>query len=186
VAFFICFGNDFFRFWLGEGFDTSYYATVIVLIPCLFHLTQTIAEELIYAKNLVKYRALINVVTSVLCVIFISLLAPKYGAIGASIGVALGFIGGYTIIANIIYSKKLDINVMLFFKECHAKIGIPLIGTIMIGFLFQKFIAIENFFNFFMTGMLWVIIYGIVMWFFALNINEKTIVLNPVRRLIGK
>lgn len=186
VAFFICFGNDFFRLWLGEGFDNSYYATVIVLIPCLFHLTQTIAEELIYAKNLVKYRALINVVTSVLCVIFISLLTPKYGAIGAAIGVALGFIGGYTIIANIIYSKKLNINVMLFFKECHAKIGLPLIGAIIIGFLFQKFIAIENFFIFMIVGMLWVITYGLVMWFFALNLNEKRIVVDPVKRVIGK
>lgn len=182
----ICFGRIFFKFWLGDGFSTSYYAMIIVLIPCLFHLTQTIAEELIYAQNIVKYKALINVITSVLSITLISIFSNKYGAIGAAIGVAAGFIGGYGIIANLIYHKKLKIDIIKFFKECHGDIAIPLIVTVFIGLLLKNLISDESFMSFIAISSLWVFLYALVMWFFALNRDEKNLIIVPLRRVLNK
>lgn len=182
----ICFGRIFFKFWLGDGFNTSYYAMIIVLIPCLFHLTQTIAEELIYAKNIVKYKALINVITSILSITLIIIFSNKYGAIGAAIGVVAGFIGGYGIIANIVYHKKLKIDVIRYFKECHGAIAIPLLITVFIGFLLKNTISEESFMSFIAISSLWVFLYVLVMWFFALNDDEKKLVTIPLRRIVDK
>lgn len=186
IIFLICFGRIFFKFWLGDGFDISYFAMIIVLIPCLFHLTQTIAEELVYAQNKVKYRAFINIATSILSVTIISILSSKFGAIGAAIGVAVGFIVGYGIIANVIYAKKLNIDIIRFFKECHGKLAIPLIISLFFGFLFQNLIDAESFVSFIIFGLLWVVVYVLVMWVFALNKEEKILISSPLRRILGE
>lgn len=56
----ICFGKELFFFWLGAGFEKSYYALMIVLFPFLFHPTQNIANELCYVNDKVKYLAIVH------------------------------------------------------------------------------------------------------------------------------
>jgi len=133
-------GKEFFAHWLGMGFDRSYYAMVLVLLPCLFHLTQTIAEELVYAHDKIKYRALSYVVGSMVSVTTIVLLAPRYGAIGAAIGVFLSFVVAHNIIIDVVYHQVLRINMLRFLYECHGKI-LPVFAVAGgFGFIMQTYI----------------------------------------------
>lgn len=96
----VYFGKDFLYLWLGDGFEKSYYCLILVLTPCLFHLTQTIAEETLLATNNIKYRALANCIGSVLSVVSIFLLGREIGALAAGLGVFLSFVLAHNVLID--------------------------------------------------------------------------------------
>ena len=178
----ISFGKEFFYHWLGDGFDTSYYAMVIVLFPCLFHLTQSIAEEFVYAKNKVKYRAFVYLFGALINLIAIALLSPKYGAIGAAIGVSLTFIIAHNIVIDIIYHKYMKIDMIRFFRECHLKISPSLLLAGIVGYVIQLYFPTESFFLFVLKGFAWMVIYFILNWIISFNKEEK----NMIKKILKK
>lgn len=184
IIFLFIFGREFFNLWVGEDFEMSYYGMVIVLLPCLFHLTMGVAEELIYAKDKVKYRAMIYVTGSLTSVGLILLLAPRLGAIGASIAVGVAFLVAYNIVADIIYNKVFKIEIMRFFKECHMKI-LPLFIVIMIlGSLLQFYFPSDNYYGLIVKVISLSIIYVIIMWIFSFNSGEKELILSFFKKKI--
>ena len=114
-------GKDFIPLWFGTEYAESYYAAVIVLLPCFIHLTQSIATETLYATNQVRYRALSYTLSSTVNVILTALLAPRLGAMGAAIGIACGFVVGHELILNLVYVKVLKLDIRRFFYKCHLK-----------------------------------------------------------------
>jgi len=181
IAGLIGLGKEFFAHWLGAGFDRSYYAMVLVLVPCLFHLTQTIAEELIYAQDKIRYRALSYVIGSVLSVTAIVLLAPQYGAIGAAIGVFLSFVVAHNIIIDIVYHRVLKIDMLRFLSACHLKILPVFIAAAGLGFLMQIYIDTPTLFLFAVKGVAWGFLCVALLWLFAMNDVEKGMIRQMVR-----
>lgn len=178
------FGKEFIFHWLGNDFDKSYYALVLVLIPCLIHMTEGIANELIYAKNKIQYRAMVYILGSIISVLSIVFLSPSLGALGAAIGIFLGFLIAHEIVMNIIYQKVLKLNIIRFFKECHLKMIIPMIIAGIIGFVIQYYFVTLSLISFMGKVLLWVLIYISIMWFFALNKYEKEMFSKPILRIL--
>lgn len=176
VAGLVGMGKEFIDHWLGKGFEKSYYCLVLVMFPCVFHLTQTIAEELLLATNNVRYRALSYVVGSCLSVLSIVLLAPKYGALAAAIGVCLSFCIAHNLLIDIFYHKKMGVNMVRFFSECHLKIMPAIFICCMIAFLMQNYIVTISFTSFFVKSIVWLGISFVVLWLLAFNQEEKRIV----------
>lgn len=172
----VCMGREFIQLWLGEGFDRSYYCLILVLIPCLFHLTQTIAEELILATNQVKYRALAYVVGSTLSVVSIVILAPQYGAFSAAIGCFLSFVIAHNLLIDIIYQKRLGINMFYFLSHCQVRILPSFVVCCLLGFLMQHYLPSSNFLFFAIKGLIWTSISGIILWLTAMNVDEKNMI----------
>ena len=169
----ISFGKQFITLWVGEDFEKSFYCAVIVLLPCLFHYTQTIAEEFIYATNSVKYIAFRNILGSLLCILCIVLLAPKYGAIAAAIGVACSFV----------FAHNLYI-ISAFFKECHFKVLPVLLVICIIGFSFNYILpSYDGWIALFVRIIIWVILSIILLWLLCFNKEEKAIIFNLKKRI---
>ena len=127
-------GRDFITLWFGREYEKSYYAAVIVLIPCFIHLTESIATELVFATNNVRYRALSYTTSSIVNIVVTALLAPKFGALGAAIGISLGFCIGHELILNLVYARKLKLNLKRFFMSCHLR-GLPSLAImVLMGF----------------------------------------------------
>lgn len=166
-------GREFIYHWLGPGFDKSYFCMVLVLVPCLFHLTQTIAEELVFATNNVKYRALTYVVGSTLSVSAIVLLAPRIGAMGAAIGVCLSFVVAHNVIMDVIYQKRLGLNMLYFLRQCHMKILPSFLLSGAVGFLLCRYVPTPTFVGFFAKAALWALLTAVIVWFVAINREEK-------------
>ncbi len=177
----ISLGKEFFAHWLGAGFNRSYYAMVLVLAPCLFHLTQTIAEELIYAHDKIKYRALSYVIGSILSVTAIALLAPRYGAIGAATGVFLSFALAHNMVIDIVYHRVLKLDMFRFLNACHLKI-LPVFALAgVLGFLMQAYINTPNMLLFAIKGVAWSLLCLTLLWLFAMNKEEKEMIKQLVR-----
>lgn len=169
-------GYEFIQHWLGPGYEKSYYCLVLVITPCVFHLTQTIAEELLLATNKVKYRALSYILGSSISVICIVLLSPKYGAFGPAIGVCLSFLLAHNLLLDIFYHKKIGVNILTFFTRCHLRILPVLVVCAGIGYLFQEYIETPTFFLFLTKGLVWATLSALILWLFAFNKEEKLLV----------
>lgn len=172
----ISLGQEFIFHWLGTGFDKSYYCLLLVMFPCMFHLTQTIAEELLLATNNVRYRAYSYVVGSSLSVLSIVFLSPKYGALAAAIGVCLSFLVAHNFLIDLFYHKKIGVDMITFFKKCHFQIMPSLFICCMIGFFLQNYIVTQSFITFLIKGAAWVCISVVILWTLAFNSEEKKMV----------
>lgn len=132
-------GKDFISLWFGKEYTASYYAAVVVLIPCFVHLTQSIATETLFATNNVRYRALAYVASSLVNILLTALLAPRLGAMGAAIGIACGFVVGHEVILNIVYTKVLKLDLKRFFSMCHLKAVPFVLAMLALGYAVARF-----------------------------------------------
>lgn len=180
----IIMGKDFIVLWVGHDFSNSYLPMVIVLIPCLFHFTTSIAEELILAKNLVKYRALIYTLGSLVNVSFVFLLSGEFGALGAGIAVSLSYILAYNILAAIIYKKKLGLDVLSFYKRCHLSILPAIICVIVLCFfMFAQITFYHPIIDFVIKTIIVCILVVTLYWTICMNKEEKNIVKSIILKI---
>lgn len=166
-------GKDFITLLFGSEYIVSYYSVLIILCPCLIHMTQGIGMEVLYVKDKVKFRALSYTVGAIINVVVTVILVPSMGAIGAAIGIATGFLVGHEIIMNIVYSKTLHLDMGRFFKNCHLKMALPFGISLAVGFLISKLIPGGSFVLLVVKGVLCAICYFASTFILFINKNER-------------
>ncbi len=176
-------GNEFIRCWVGESKSDAYLVLIIILLPTLVHFCQAIGTEMIYATGNVKYRALVYICGSVLSTAVTFIIGGRLGAIGAAIGIASGLILSHIVLLNIIYRKKLQLNVLRYFKECQLKIALPLILSGVIGFFIQSIYPVSSLFLFILKAGVWGICYAVIIWFMFLNKYEKSLFIDLAKKI---
>lgn len=179
----VAFGREFICLWVGENFLDSYLPTIIVLIPCVFHFTMNIAEEMILARNMVSFRALVYAFGSVINVLFAYFLSERHGALGAGVSISLSYILSYNILASIIYKKKLGLNIWRFLKECQIKILPILISVLIVAMCVNEILIQEDSLCLFIIKICAISIVTIFMlWIFCFNNEEKALFKSIIRK----
>lgn len=179
-------GHEFILCWVGKDYEQSYIVLVLFLIPSIVHFTQGIANEMIYATNNVKYRALVYILGSIISIVTTVVLAPRYGAIGAGVGIFLAILLSHVFLMNYIYYKKLYLNVWRYFKECHFAMYIQFIVSGIIGFVIMKVCPVNSLLLFIIKGCIWGVIHLIITWFTILNDYEKDLFTGFIKRFLHK
>lgn len=185
VTLMVSMGQEFIHCWVGDDYRQSYIVLVLILIPTLISFTQTIAGEMIYATNNVKYRTLVYVLGSIVSTIITLLLGNILGAIGAAIGIFVALVLSRVIVSNVIYKKVLKLNILRFFKECHLKMLVPLLISGGIGYGIMRLFPVDSLVLFLIKAALWGVIHLTIVWFMILNPYEKSLVkdfLNKFKR----
>lgn len=190
VSFFIVailgMGDEFIRCWVGESKTDAYIVLICILVPSLVHFTQAIGNELIYATNNVKYRALVYGVGSCISIVGTIILAPKYGAIGAGIAIGLALMISHVILMNCIYKFKLKLEIGRYFKECQISMLLPLIISGILAYIIKIIYPVDSLILFIVKAGIWAIIHMAIMWLFAMNEYEKGIVKDFCKKMINK
>jgi O-antigen/teichoic acid export membrane protein len=180
---FIAFGKEFIVLWVGVDFQDSYYVVLMLLVLGSITLTQDIAYTLLFVEDKIKYRAILFIVAALLSVVISIYLAPKYGAIGTSLGIFTSILFCHVIGMNIIYWKILKLDIIYFFKECHLKL-IPILSiALLIGFLIQFYSPVTSLFLFVPKALVLGVIYFLMMWFYGLNNFEKGLFKEGYKRI---
>ena len=173
---FICVGNDFIYLWLGEGFYKSYLCAVLLIVPGFFQLPQEIGLQTIIAKNEVKYQAIVWIVMAILNVVLSFLLAWRFGAIGISASIFIAYFIR-TIGLDILFKRRLGLDICYFFKEVFVKVGILLVLVIAISLLINTLFNTTGVLSFVAKILFFVVLYmlGIAL---VSNNYEKQLVKN--------
>ncbi len=180
ISGFIVFGQDFILLWIGKGFEDVYLITILLILPFLVLLTQEIAVTHMYMENKAKYRAYCFIGFFVLSLILSILLVNNYGAVGIALSIFAANLIFNIGLMNYYYSKN-EINVKKFFQLCHMKILPIILILVVFWWSFSNLFSEVNWIILCIKGLMFVLSYCLVFWFFILNKFEK----NQIMQIIS-
>lgn len=178
---FMVLGNDFVNLWLGEGFEEVYLCTLLVIIPSYIMLPQDIAVQAMNVLNYMKQMAYVYIVASLINIVLALILAKFFGVLGLCTSIFISYMVR-TVGLDIVFKKKMEIDVLRFFKDSFGKmIWAPIVTVIVCSVLFN-YISGEGILVFLQKSIMFCIFYIVCNYYFAMNSYEKTFVLNRIKR----
>jgi len=182
---FIIYGKSFIVFWAGVDFTGAYYMSLIVMVPLIVPLIQSMGIVIIQAKNKHAFRSKMYFCIALLNVALSIPLAKKYGGIGCAIGTGIGLVIGNWFVINIYYHKVIGIDVIDFAKEIF-KMSPPVVLAMIIGVVTNYYIATSNIEILGLKMILYVCLYMMLMWYMGLNDYEKNIFASMFKKIKKK
>ena len=125
-------------------------------------------------------------VTAVCAVVGAFLFSTQYGAVGAGIGVCIGNALGRVVIMDVFYFKQFKLNIMRFYMDCFGRMLLPITIACILTVGIQHVMGTGGWRLFFIKGMISAVIYCILIWFGALNAQEKELIIQPLNTLLRK
>ncbi|KQB99629.1 lipopolysaccharide biosynthesis protein [Pedobacter sp. Hv1] len=179
----ITLGKEFIVLWMGPDFVSSYPIVLLLILPGLIPLTQEIAISLMYVENEVKFKAILYISSSIVSIVISLFLIPKLGALGAAIGIFIALMIFQVIGMNIVYYKKMKLDMGYFFKECYGKMLLPLGLSLGFGFFISNWFLASSFVLFTSKVLMISLFYFMSMWFLGLNVNEKGLIITLISKV---
>lgn len=118
--------------------------------------------------------------------VFISIpLIKFFGPEGAALGTAISLFAGNIIFMNWYYHARIGMNMFYFWKEI-AKFIPALIAPCVVGIAIMKFVNITGLVKLGVFAVVYAAVYGLSMYFFGMNEEEKQLVMGPIRKILRK
>ncbi|MDF2513310.1 MAG: putative rane protein [Herbinix sp.] len=184
---FLAVGREFIDLWLGDGFQRAYLCILLLILPSIFELPQHIAGLTVIAEGKVKLQSGVYTIMAVINIILSILLTREFQEVGAAVSVCCAYLFR-TAAMNVIYYRKLKINVFRFFRECFVKMGGCLLLSLLAAFIISMLPG-GSLILFLAKGMGIVLIYLLLFWNYGLNEYEKDLFLSmslKIRALFKK
>lgn len=178
----VFFGKQFIYFWAGEGYDKSYYIALILILPSIISLTQNVGIEIQRAENRHHYRAYIYGAMAIINLILSIFLCQIWEGVGAAIGTGLASIVANGIIMDIVYHKKININIFEYWKNILRQ-TLGMIGPFIVGALIMKFADMGSLVKLAFWILIYVVIFAVFVWLLSMNTFEKDLVKSILRKL---
>lgn len=182
---FIVFGQAFIDVWAGDGYQESFWITLIFFVALFVPLIQNTGITILQARNQMKFRSILYCAISVVSLGFQILLAKKYGAVGCAWAIGGALILGQGIIMNIYYRAKQHLAIGKFWKEIVKMLACPIILTVLAiyGFSFINLTEIK----WLAIGIIgFTVVYLPLFWIFSMNAYERQLLLSPVKKILHK
>lgn len=172
LGIFIVEGKAFVVLWAGVANENSYFVAVILMSVYIFCLTESVGSQILWAKNEQKEFTVLKF-TIVLINIFLTVILIKWNALlGATIGTFISIFLGDIVVANIIFYKKLKVNLVRYYKELLSGILPSIIIVIILGLILNNFIG-NTWLGFIIKSSILIIVYFVEMILFGFNKYEK-------------
>jgi len=183
---FVCVGKGFMVEWMnGSEFEKTYYCAMIILFPTLVSSTMQIASTTVIAKKMIHYNAICMIVTGTLGLALSYILSIYIGSLGVCIGTAFTALANMGFM-NIIYHKKLGINMFNFYKKCYLR-SIPCFAlTICAGLVTSHYINISGWLGILVEGIIVVALFAIIFFTIYFTKEEKKNAFNVIKRKLRR
>lgn len=181
----VFFGQGFIYFWVGTGYEKSYYVALLLMIPATIDLIQNCAMEIQRALDRHRFKSYASLVMAGVNLILSIFLCQRFGSIGAVIGTAVSFLMVNGIVMNIYYHKRCNIDVGVFWKQI-ARMTLGLLIPVAVGTLIFVFAPLYNVGYWILFVAVYCIVYMLSVWCLSLNQGEKELVLTPIRKILKR
>lgn len=175
LAVFIAIGRPFILLmWGGEAYEGAYFMACILMISETIPLTQNLGIEIQRAMNKHQFRSVIYAIIALINLAISIPLCIRYGGYGCAIGTAVGQVIGNTIIMNWYYQKKINLDIVSYWKQLGKiipRLALPLL--LCIGFAFINVSTIPTFFAIFVFIC---VVFVASFYLFVLTDREKMII----------
>lgn len=178
---FIVFGEEFIYLWLGAGYSEVYTISLWIMIPLTIPLIQNTGIAIMQARNLHQFRSTIYFFIAILNIVNSVQLVKSYGALGCAVATGISFILGHIIIMNIYYQKRINIDIILFWKNIF-KMTIPIVIVFILGIFMNKYKINYSVKIFIIKVIFYTFLYIIFMSLLGINLEEKKAVKNFLKK----
>lgn len=178
---FIFFGRPFIQLWAGEGYEGSYPIALLLLIPGTVPLIQNIGIEIQRAQNLHHYRSILYGSMAVLNLIISIYLCKRLGALGCAIGTAVAVLLANGLAMNILYQKKINIDVAAFWRDI-LKTMPGMLLPILCGVLMALFLDLYRLPVMLLGIVGYAAVFAASVWRFSMNAEEKALVVGLLKK----
>lgn len=180
---FICFGYKFIILWAGPEYSESYIITLIFFIPLTVPLIQNLGITILQARNQMVFRSVIYICIALVSLILQILFTKKWGPIGCAIAVSSALVIGQIIIMNIYYAKVQHLDIRKFWKEIFKMSATPLfIGFFAI--IMTHLYPINSWLDLIIYILTYSLLYIPIFYRFSMNDYERSLVSEPLKKLI--
>ena len=108
-----------------KSYGTSYYVTLLLIIPSTVPLIQNLGIEIQRAKNMHRARSVVYFCIAIANVLVSIPLIQRFGVVGAPIGTAIAIVGGNILFMNWYYAKRIGLEIKEFCVCSSRDIGDP-------------------------------------------------------------
>lgn len=171
---FFLFGKEFIYWWVGDKYDSSYTIALIIMIVYTVPLILNFANSLIEAYDKVRYKVIVYMIFFTAGLGLGYLLIPQLKEIGMIIGLGLGWIIAQLIMI-VFYHNKLELNMILFFKNTFRGFLLPILVIVSLSFVLNLFLP-TGFIYLFIKMIAYALIYWFIMYVYTMNSYERTLV----------
>lgn len=169
---FIIFGHEFIHIWAGNGFEESYWITILIILPFTIDLIQNLGLSILQAMNRYDFRAKIYFCVGVLNLLLAIPLGIRFGGVGCAVATGLSMFLGNGIIMNLFYAKEIHLAIASFWKQI-GRISIVVFGCMLIGYITNMIIPQGNIITFLLKVVFYISIYLFSIYKFAFNEEER-------------
>ena len=182
---FICTGREFIQAWLGYGYSEVYPCALLIILPSFLQLPQEIGLTTIIADGKVKHQAYAFIAMAVVNLALALPLSKYYGVLGLCFSIMVAYVVR-TVILDYIFYRELKLNVFTFFRESFLRIIPAVIISTIATFLVIGFIPYGGWLGFILKAVICVVVYSVCIYVMPMNQEEKSLILDPILKLIKK
>jgi O-antigen/teichoic acid export membrane protein len=173
-------GKDFISMLVGSDYTNAYYCVLLICGYGLIAYPQQIANTYTIVQNKVKERALVSLASFGVYLLLVFFFGLLWGALGIALAVCCSLIV-QTVLMNVLYAKKLHLNIGAFFKKCHMTLlpGFLVFTGLSVGI---SYIPLYGWLGFAVKTCLITATYGVLVWGLMLNKSDK----NTLKKMLHK
>ncbi len=179
------FGRQFIAIWAGTDYSQAYWIAIITMYPICIPLIQNTGLNIIIAQNKHKFRSILYLIIAIANVVTTYLTIPRWGIIGAALCSGISYFIGHGVIMNVYYHKKIELDVLSFWKTIVKMMWIPVLMTIL-GLYALKWVLLTNWASFFAGVGVYTLIFVVLMYVFIMNDYEKNLAKGIIQKLLRK
>lgn len=175
ISGFIAFGKPFIHFYVGDGYGEAYWIAILLMVPGMIPLIQSVCLSVIVAENKHAFRSFVSLGIAISNVIGTWFLMKVMGIIGAALMTSITMLIGTGIIMNLYYWKKIKLEIPRFWKEI-GKIFIAPVLMCMITLLISKYVDFYNIWILMLGVIIYTLLYAVLSFVFVMNDYEKSLI----------
>ncbi|MFH4969056.1 oligosaccharide flippase family protein [Gaetbulibacter sp. M240] len=180
---FVIVGKDFVFFWVGKEYEMAYYYAIIIMVGLTPILSQGFANNILEAKQLLKYRGLLLLLLTVIGTVISILIVKSYGII-SMILVTVFFLLLERILMIPYYVKKANLDMKRYYKEISPLFLHVIIAT-GVGLIIRSFLPEKNIYVFIVNSMIYTILFFSLTKYFITDF-EKTFIKSLITKILTK
>jgi O-antigen/teichoic acid export membrane protein len=182
---FIIFGQEFIVLWVGEEYRSSYLIALLILVPMVLTLIQSMGGVILQAKNMQRFQSMVYLAVAVANVFLSILFVQWWGAVGCALATAAAFIVGNIMIMNMYYWKKIKLDIPKFWGNI-ALMSVPLAASLLIGPVINRMLIADSWWLFGLKAAVFSLLYLSFLWLVGMNSYEKELLRAPVLKIAGR
>lgn len=181
ISGFVAFGQPFLRFYAGKDYGDAYWVAILMMLPNMIPLVQSICLNVIVAQNKHRFRSLVYLGIAIANVVGTWFLMQYMGVIGAALMTGIALVIGQGFVMNWYYHKKTGLNMVRFWKQMGNVYVVPVIMC-AVTLLLSRVIDFYRIPVLLAGIVIYTVVYCALNWRFTMNGYEKDLVLGRIKK----